>query len=337
MKYIKSFFLFGLLVLLGAVSASAMSQSESRSFVLSTLKKYAPDGYNIISSYRAMPTEIKAGSYHMRISKTDFMTYASGSSALALIKSIGTMVHETCHGYQSRKHYQIIKDNELKFDNNGKYITIYAGDGKDYLIKQTPIFRTRKMAASIPPSLRTFRYSYINSTSEYLGAQQDGVYGLLDEMSAYFHDTHTSYLLIKNANEIFANKKFDWNDLLHMALGTYYAHREFKYFILAYLRYAKTNYPSIYSGIMNNRPFLQAFFAIDNKFKKLVKDLFSFSFLKGTSYKVVRGKDMIGIARIGSMRESYTSSFEASYKKLGVEMDKSVYFKLLNDMRENIE
>lgn len=336
MKSIRLIFLFSLLSMLGAVSLHSLSPRESRSFVLSTLKKYAPEGYGIITSYLKMPIEIKIGNSEMSISKTDFMTYAEGSSVTSLVNSMGTMVHETLHGYQSRKHYQIIKDKGMKFSDNGKYLTIYAGDGKDYMIKLTPIFRTRKMAASIPPTLRTFRYSYANSNSKYLGAQQDGIYGLLDELSAYYHDTLTSYLLIKNASKILGKKKIVWTDLLSMALGTYCAHREFKYFILAYLRYAKKHYSSIYKGIMNNRTFLQAFFALDNNFKILVENLFSFSFLKGTSYKVVRAKNMIGVAVIGSRQESYTSSFEASYKKLGIEMEKPVYSKLLNEMRENM-
>jgi hypothetical protein len=329
----RLFYLLLSCAMLFPTATYAISDAAARRFVLENLKKYAPEGYYIIHTYQKMPLQIKSGKSFVSISKTDFMNFARLSSKQELVTSMETIVHETVHGYQGRRAYEILKEQGRPFSSSPGYLTIYAGEGRDIIIKKTPVFRTRKMASSIPSPLRSFRYyTYINTKRKHLGSQQWGAYGLLDELSAYYYGTRTSFMLLKNFDEIFDERDSDWRPLITRTMGTYYAHNEFKYYILAYMGYAKKNHPSVFRELIDNKNFIRAFFSIESKFTALNKELFTFSFLRESGYTVHHMSNNIRLTKAGRS-PMYIGSFRDLYGRLGKEMEKKQYRDLLSLMR----
>ena len=139
-KRIGTQFLCGLMIMLLFLGASAtpaqaaLPKIKAQATVSNTmklLKAYDPDGYFMVN---------KAKSY--------------GSSPAAwigagdtVVDSINTIVHEECH---ANMYLGVTTPNTM---------TVYKGNGKYVSVKITDnVFRTKKIASSIPKRLRTFRY-----------------------------------------------------------------------------------------------------------------------------------------------------------------------------------
>ena len=87
--------------------------------------------------------------------------------------------------------------------------------------------------------------------------QTDGLLGLLDEFNSYAHSLATVYLLKKSYMEIPGmelSHYISWRQDMHSYVQSYY---EFKYFLLHYLLYAKTNERALYSEIKNSPDLMQ--------------------------------------------------------------------------------
>lgn len=175
--------------------------------------------------------------------------------------SIETAVHEECHGYTFMN---------AKNSINGE--VIYVGNKKGIQIKFTQIYNTKKMAKSIPKELRLQRYdTYVAKPTANLSSNINGVYGLLNEFSAYCWGMNTNVSMYDYYDNFEDTPKV-WKNYLSMSGGsTQLAHMEFKYFILKYLIYAKKHYPKVYKGIVHNKAFVKAYKKTDKKFAKLVK------------------------------------------------------------------
>ena len=197
------------------------------------------------------------GAYIIRHSSESSLTSWFGSAATIGdgINQLSVAVHEQCHdfcGTPASFRYNSI---------TGKYMRanewIYIGNGKYIDVPLTDVFPSSEMVDTIPESLRTYRFdTYING-DPIMGSIQYGVYGMLDEFTAYCWGNENDILQKDFQSE---NGLYIWNS------NSFLAYAEFRYYILHYMLYAKEHYPAVYKGIMGNTQFLQAYSKVESQF-----------------------------------------------------------------------
>jgi hypothetical protein len=276
-----------LLVLAFVLAAGRMYGADLRSTVLGLLRTYSPTGYHIVDTYAKAPKKYTFGSGSITVGKTDFMTWVDGTNPSAIVKSMNTVVHETCHGYTSLLGYthRTASDRESFADNVDCY---YVGGDEVILVPRTKTFPSREMAGTFTAEQKTFRFkTYITSKEASQGTQVGGIYGLLDEFNAYYHGTKVSFDLLPFYEERLPDSRETWFQYFTEVNGTYYAFLEFKLYIAKYLLYAREKHPDVYEGIMNNDAFRKAFSRIDRNWSDLIRDYFA---VKGEITEKLRRK-----------------------------------------------
>ncbi len=151
----------------------------TRDNVLRILDQMDPDGAFILRS-----TE----------SRADFMEYIDPSETLAEgYLSLMTAVHEQCHVYNSTPGGT--RHNSIQNRISHAYEWIYIGHGLHIEVPFTDVFPSSEMNETIPESLRTYRFNTYLNGDPAQASSQFGVYGLLDEFTAYCWGTGTTMLL----------------------------------------------------------------------------------------------------------------------------------------------
>ncbi len=262
--------IIGALLLMTVGAASLLADPSPRRLVLDTLKSYSPTGYHIVAAYDGAPEEITMAGSRLQMSKTDFMTYVRGAAMPEMASWLNVTVHEMCHGYTGRMAYHLAPERKIAIYPGDRYLAFYIGGDEDVLVRITRVFPSKEMARDFPAGIRTFRFAtYVDSPRSNMGTQVNGVYGLLDELNAYYHGTRTALDLLPFYKKQSRQDAQLWRAFFNQVNGTYYAHLEFKLFILRYLIYAEKTHPEIYREIMGNDGFRKAFIAIDANFAAL--------------------------------------------------------------------
>ena len=259
-----------------ATEAQRLDKDEARSLSLKLLRQYSPDSYHLLKEMGDAPKKLKTGSTSISYGEaTDFMTWVEQRDRDALLASLETAVHETNHGYTFRMGPFLHEDPEsLGFSALNKLEAYYISPEQTIVVQKTGVYRTREINEVIPDRYKTFRYKTYVYPSSGIGAQKDGVYGLMDEWNSYYHGTRTSFDFYPYF-EAQAQKDFTvWSQYVQNVSGTYYAYLEFKYYILEYLLYAQVHYPDYYADIMANEAFRLAFRTIDQRFGTLIATWF---------------------------------------------------------------
>lgn len=279
--------------------------------ILYFAKRYSPEGYYILSQSKNFMNWFRTGDF---------------------LRNLPTAVHEECHAYSMLSYLK----------GGARQSRFYLGDGKTVAVKHTDVFKTKEMASTIPQDLRTFRFdTYIGNADDYLAANSLGVYGLLDEFTAYYYGTRTAcelydyYMTLDQTPD-------NWFDYISNVSGQYFAHAEFRFYILKYLMYAKQNYPNIYKDIMANKEFKQVFNTIDVKFAQIIDEFFNkkqqiAALLDRIGYEAYERNGRFEIVkRDGSTtltRSINTGSYDEQYFRLMEEMEKPEYQALIRELK----
>ncbi|MCU0434467.1 MAG: hypothetical protein MUC87_13520 [Bacteroidia bacterium] len=179
----------------------------------------------------------------------------------ALFSNFETVVHESVHMH-----------------NKGGYL-IFPGIYID--VPRTAAYKTSLFTPVVPADARDniFRYkTYVDSNSV-VSANVSGIYGLLDEYSAYFNGVHSCLLGAKESlqkGDTARAQKF-----MSMASSTYNAHYEFRLFIAWYVHYASLKEKEAYNAMMNNTNLRVVFTLLDNEFRNTIAELDKLSKTKG--------------------------------------------------------
>lgn len=180
-----------------------------------------------------------------------------------IISALETAIHEECH--------------HNTHSNAGGLLgkeSIYIGNGNSILINYdwyNGLYKTEEMADRLDESLRTTRYdTYVakSDNTQNIGANINGIYGLLNEFQAYCWGMNNIVSMLP----YYENKCFTKDDASAYLTGssTAGAYYEFNFWILSYMLYAKENYPEIYDSVLNNKEFIDAYIAIDDKYESLI-------------------------------------------------------------------
>ena len=235
------------------------------------LTRYSRGGDYIVSSYEALPTSYTMKGKTFTVERGGFTEYFTSPMPDYLVMNMGTAVHETYHLYANAMTYQILARDDRFAAPFGEH-TCDLGDGLIHIV-QSENFPAREMDATFPQDARTFRYeTYVSPSRESQSTQAEGVYGLLDEFTAYYFSARTSvdfWPWIRDESPININLMVAYVVDLHESWVPY---AEFKLYILHYLLHAKTHHPEMYEGIIASQGFREAFRATDEAYSSLLND-----------------------------------------------------------------
>lgn len=228
------------------------------------IKKFCPKYQIIIDSCFCGP-----GCYYSIINGKN--VYWDGEiSKLNLLEDINTIVHESTHQYNT----PIFKWEEDKITSKLSHRHIYMIEpGMTIIVDVGPNYKTSEFLSVLPKDApnKISRYkTYVSITSD-VSANLSGIYGLLDEFSAYYNGTKAAWDGYMTAKAMGLEKEKVM--FKNQSISTYTAWYEFRAFIAWYIIFAKTKYPKIYTDVMNNQKLRTVFREVDIRFKKLIEDM----------------------------------------------------------------
>lgn len=231
-----------------------------------------------------------------------------------IIDDISTAVHEETHGFILQK--RRVEEEE-----------IYIGNKNSIHVTYTDVFDSQEMVSEIPDELQTFRFDdYVGKPDPDMASNKEGVYGLLNEFTAYCWDLNNTICLYDYYKSE-ANTDSDWLDYVNKLQNGRMAYSEFNFYILKYLEYAQKKHPDIYEKIITNKSFTEAYTTIENKYHDLVEtgDMYINELLNEKNGKIENGFFYLGSAGISISDEDYTkliteiskNDYQVIYKAIG--------------------
>ena len=259
-RYFLLFFVIIIASFLHAKDKAALQQK-----IITLLNNHCPDGANI---FRLWQEKVP------KSSQLDLMVLVTeGKDEQAIVKSLNVVVHEVTHNVNSCMAAVVLKEEFARTSDRFQNVFyFYLKNHQFILVERTPTFPARKMIDSFPEELRTFHFDYIDTDKEYQSTQIHGIYGLVDEMNAYYLGSQTAYDLYSWYQQFGA--KANWHDYFEGVNSTLYACLEFKLYVLKYLIYARKHHPDKYSGIINNKNLIKTFLEVDQNVSDLVDTYF---------------------------------------------------------------
>lgn len=148
-----------------------------------------------------------------------------------------TIIHESTHSKNSDEVVFVSPENSF-----------YTTTDERILINQ--FFKSEKIAVLLPTDVqeKVFRFkSYVGLYSG-VTANQNGIWGLLDEYTAYQNGCRASIMAYDNA--LLKGDTTMALTCIEESVKTYFAYYEFRLFIGAYLKYAHLYHPELYNNIL---------------------------------------------------------------------------------------
>ncbi len=234
------------------------------------LARYSPSGQQIITSVESLPEKVVMGNgWEVTIDPgIHFDDYLTDGAPENTVRYISTGVHEVTHTYAAWMAFKLLADRGGVY---GPGALAIVADGEPTVVPITDLFLTAEMDATFPADARTFRYGeYVTPDDPSLGSQVYGIYGLLDELAAYYQDSKTTLDLwpwVRDEAPADGHVVLNYLVLLD---DLPMPHAEFVLYILHYLVHAKEHAPEIYDAILANQAFREAFVAVDDGYTAAV-------------------------------------------------------------------
>lgn len=235
------------------------------------LERYSPTGHYVVTTYESLPTRWRFGNSTIDLTSSDgFADYFKDESPRSVVENMGTAVHETYHGYGSLMAYKLLADSGGQLGAGAEAVYV---DREPMLVVFGPTFPAREMDATFPADARTYRYeTYIAPSNEIQSTQVQGVFGLLDELAAYYHGARTVVDLwpwVRDEAPADSELLVSYAGRFHeipMPLA------EFQLYILHYLVHARDHRRDVYDALMANRGFRAAFIAVVDGYTALLAE-----------------------------------------------------------------
>jgi hypothetical protein len=228
----------------------------AKAFFFNNIKKYEPNYLILIEESFCGP-----GCYNPIGS-----SWNGDTTYNKLINECSTMIHETTHNFN---HGVTTYNWETKCWSERALIE----PGISIIYPETPTFHSELFISIVPKEApkKIFRYELYVGKNAFPSANLSGIYGLMNEFSAYRNGTRSG---IEGANTaIKLNDKEKIEIFQRQAIGEYFAYYEFRLFIAWYLEYAEKNKPEIYKKIMANTNFRIAYTLLDDGYRNDIKEL----------------------------------------------------------------
>jgi hypothetical protein len=208
-------------------------------FFLSISKLVSPSAYAILS------IEQNVSSY---------VRFARDTSLASLFNDFSTVVHEACHGL-----------------NDDKY---FISESIIIPVTISEVYNSHELINVIPKEKYQsfFRNDYVFEKSE-VSSQVSGIFGLLDEFSAYYNGAKVDWDIVNNRERITQGFPSYLAVAREFSFGQseWQAYYEFSIMMAWYLDYSKQQYPTQYQMLMDNKSLRVAYSLLHNRFSELVR------------------------------------------------------------------
>lgn len=194
----------------------------------------------------------------------DVKSYIDGTTPLGMIKDLGTLVHEGLHSYENDICDEI-------YSCNGYFL----GNGIEIPVVMGKVFKTPEMDREIPAKLKeedfNSRYNPYVVGDMTISAHTQGMYGLMEEMNAYWIDGHIYTLIwpfLVKENGGNPKSEFMLQGIFGMG-SSMIARHQFRYFLAWYLEYAQKHYPAVFQDLMQNQRLRLVYTLLEMRYEEL--------------------------------------------------------------------
>ena len=235
------------------------------------LERYSPSGHYLVTTYEALPTRFSFGDTTIDLTHSGgFADYFTDETPASVVDDMGTAVHEVYHGYSSLMAYQMLADQRGELGAGAR--AVYLGD-RPMLVTYSRTFPSRAIVSTFPADARIHRYkTYISESSDIQSTQVHGVFGLLDELAAYYHSGRTVvdfWPWIRDEAPADRELFVTYLSRFHQLRVPY---AEFRLYILHYLVHGRDHDRAVYDGLLANASFRAAFIATIDAYAALLAE-----------------------------------------------------------------
>ena len=250
--------------------ATLPSLASEKTLVLLFCQQYAPDYVPMLESSYSSPN-----SWSRTVGGVPTPANFNANDKNDVIAEFETIIHESTHHKNTRDGIYLGPNKYLLFTDAEKNDVQY-------------FYKSELIADFLPIDAeeKIFRFETYIGEGSGVSANLSGIFGLMDEYSAYQNGCSAALVAYDNAL-----KEKDTTlaiTFFKEALATYYAYYEFNSFIGAYLKYGKTKEPIIYQKIMNNSTLRRAYSINTIEFEKAIATINSQSNRLKSNYKLVK-------------------------------------------------
>lgn len=247
------------------------SLATEKMLVLLFCQQYAPDYVPMLESSYSSPN-----SWSRTVGGVPTPANFNANDKNDVIAEFETIIHESTHHKNTREGIYLGPNKYLLFTDAEKNDVQY-------------FYKSELIADFLPIDAeeKIFRFETYIGEGSGVSANLSGIFGLMDEYSAY--QNGCSAALVAYDNALQEKDTTLAITFFKDALATYYAYYEFNSFIGAYLKYGKTKEPIIYQKIMNNSTLRRAYSINTIEFEKAIATLNSQSNRLKSNYKLVKG------------------------------------------------
>lgn len=246
------------------------SLATEKMLVLLFCQQYAPDYVPMLESSYSSPN-----SWSRTVGGVPTSANFNANDKNDVIAEFETIIHESTHHKNTREGIYL---------GPNKYLLFTDAEKKDVQY----FYKSELIADFLPIDAeeKIFRFETYIGEGSGVSANLSGIFGLMDEYSAY--QNGCSAALVAYDNALQEKDTTLAITFFKDALATYYAYYEFNSFIGAYLKYGKTKEPIIYQKIMNNSTLRRAYSINTIEFEKAIATLNSQSNRLKSNYKLVK-------------------------------------------------
>ena len=244
------------------------SLASEKILVLLFCQQYAPDYVPMLESSYSSPN-----SWSRTVGGVPTPANFNANDKNDVIAEFETIIHESTHHKNTREGIYLGPNKYLLFTDAEKNDVQY-------------FYKSELIADFLPIDAeeKIFRFETYIGEGSGVSANLSGIFGLMDEYSAY--QNGCSAALVAYDNALQEKDTTLAITFFKDALATYYAYYEFNSFIGAYLKYGKTKEPIIYQKIMNNSTLRRAYSINTIEFEKAIATLNSQSNRLKSNYKL---------------------------------------------------
>ena len=316
------------------ISAVCIFAENSQQYILNFLEEFELDEYSMVTQYFAADIYQNDVLYQ----KIDTSRYFNGLSDFEKLLMLDDAIYDITLDYS--KMFGIAYS--LTAANHDiKYSALYITPTTTLVIPHTETFLTREIAGAIPETMHTYRFNTFVNTNQSAKTQVDGIYGLLNEMNAYYH----WFVVSGYRLEYLYNNDGTPGEYIQIMREIYnqaFAFKELKYYSVMYLQYAKEHHPEIYKELLNNRVFCRAYGVIINywdswssdcgsgvtSIQRLLHDNYGINYIK-------RDDDILFTTKNGT--QYIVRTFQQQYLAIENELDQIKAFQILSEIDNNAE
>ena len=246
------------------------SLATEKMLVLLFCQQYAPDYVPMLESSYSSPN-----SWSRTVGGVPTPANFNANDKNDVIAEFETIIHESTHHKNTRDGIYLGPNKYLLFTDAEKNDVQY-------------FYKSELIADFLPIDAeeKIFRFETYIGEGSGVSANLSGIFGLMDEYSAY--QNGCSAALVAYDNALQEKDTTLAITFFKEALATYYAYYEFNSFIGAYLKYGKTKEPIIYQKIMNNSTLRRAYSINTIEFEKAIATINSQSNRLKSNYKLVK-------------------------------------------------